>query len=411
MNLHDAATRLRDHKVAAVLVVALIACAIAIARYVYLGALVTTYPVTRGDLVQTVVVSGRVISPRRVSIAAEVTGRVSRVLVEEGETVRRGQLLIELDQSDEQAARAQAQAALAQSDAKIRQIERLALPSAEQSVRQAQANLTQAEQAYARTQSLIEKNFVSKSQLDDAQRNLDVARTQLRTAQLQLESQRPGGSDYEVAQAARREAEAAVRVAQAKLDDTQIGAPADGILIARSVEPGDVAQAGKELMLLATAGDTQVFANVDEKNLSKLRVGQTALVSADAFPDQRFEAVLFYVNPGIDPVRGSVEVKLRVLDPPPYLRQDMTVSIDIEVARRGNVLTVATDAVHDAGSDHPWVLAVRNGRAVKQPVTLGMRGDVAVEALSGVAAGEQLVPASNGVIVAGNRVHGVAAQP
>ncbi|HSC98353.1 MAG TPA: biotin/lipoyl-binding protein, partial [Casimicrobiaceae bacterium] len=235
--------------------------------------------VARSELVQSVVASGQVITPSRASIAAEVTGRVTRVPVAEGEAVREGQLLIELDQSDERAALAQARAAISQADAKLRQLERSVLPVAEQALRQAQANLTQTERAYQRTSDLIASGFVSSAQLDDAKRNLDVAQSQVRTAELQVANARPDGSDWSVAMSARREAETAVAVAQAKLDATTIRAPAAGILIARSVEPGDVAQPGKVLMLLAPAGETQIVVNIDEKHLGKLAVGQRALVS------------------------------------------------------------------------------------------------------------------------------------
>ncbi len=375
--------------------------------YFVLDKSVATYAVVRGDLLQSVVASGQVITPQRASIAAEITGRVARVPVAEGDTVRRGQVLIELDQADERAALDQARAALAQADAKLRQIANLALPAAEQALRQARANLTQAQRAWQRTSDLIAKNFVSRAQLDDAQRNLDVAESQLRAAELQVASERPGGSDFALAQAARREAQTAIGVAQAKLDATVLHAPADGVLIGRSVEPGDVAQPGKELMVLAPAGETQIVVNIDEKNLGKLAIGRKALVSADAFPGESFHAELFYLNPGVDPVRGSVQAKLRVPDPPAYLRQDMTVSVDIAVGQRKDVLIVPADALHDAGTAHPWVLVVRGGRTVRQSVTLGMRGDAAVEVLTGVSAGDALVPTTNGAVAAGQRARAV----
>lgn len=103
------------------------------------------------------------------------------------------------------------------------------------------------------------------------------------------------------------------------------------MLIAREVEAGDVVQPGRELMVLAPAGETQIDVRIDEKNLAQLAIGQRALASADAFPADRFTAVLFYINPGVDSLCGSVDMKLRVPDPPAYLRQDMTVSVDAEV--------------------------------------------------------------------------------
>lgn len=379
--------------------------------YLVLDKAVGTYTVVRGDLLQSVVASGQVITPARASIAAEITGRVVSVPVAEGDTVKRGQILVELDQTDERAALDQAHAALAQADAKLRQIQRYALPTAEQALRQAQANLTQAQRSWQRTRDLVAQNFVSHAQLDDAQRNLDVAQSQVRAAELQVASNRPGGSDFLVAQTARRSAETAISAAQAKLDATVIRAPADGVLIGRSVEPGDVAQAGKALMVIAPAGETQIVVNIDEKNLGKLAIGQKALVSADAFPGESFPAELFYLNPGVDPVRGAIEAKLRVPHPPAYLRQDMTVSIDIEVGVRRNVLIAPADAVHDAGTTHPWVLVVRDGRAVRQPVALGMRGDAAIEIVTGVSAGDALVPVTNGIVTAGQRVRPVPIRP
>lgn len=396
--------QLRPHLWRAMALLGLATIGALAAWYLVFDKVVVVYTVERGDLVQSVVASGQVITPQRASIAAETTGRVVRVPVDEGQTVRRDQVLVELDQSDERAALAQARAALAQAEAKLTYIARYSLPAAEQALRQARANLTQAELAYKRTSDLVAQSFVSHAQLDDARRNLDVAESQLHAAELQVASERRGGSDFNVAEMARREAQTAIAVAQAKLDATVIRAPADGVLISRSVEPGDVAQAGKELLVLAPTGETQIVVNIDEKNLGKLVVGQHALVSADAFPADSFPAELFYVNPGIDPVRGAVEVKLRVPNPPSYLRQDMTVSVDIEVARRNDVLTAPVDAVHDLTTTHPWVLVVRNKRAVRQPVTVGMRGDAALEIRSGVSAGESLVPVTNGVVVPGQRV-------
>jgi HlyD family secretion protein len=391
----------------------LIALALAVAgfalRNVILGKPVETYEAVRSDLVHSVVASGRIATPQRVSVGAVITGRVTRIPVSEGQNVKRGDILIELDSEDERAAVAQARGALAQAEAKVRQLRELGLPAAEQALAQARANHTQARQHYERTKELKSKGFVSEAALDDAQRNLNVAESQLRAAQLQVESNRPQGSDFALAQTALAQAHAALGVAQAKLDHTVIRAPADGTLIARSVEPGNVVQSGKELMLLAPTGETQVVVQIDERNLAQLKLGQQALASADAFPKERFAAELVYINPGIDAVRGSVEVKLRVPDPPHYLRQDMTVSVDIEVARRRAAVVVPADAVHDANGAQPWVLAVDGWRAQRRDVKLGLKGDGRVEVLEGVAPGDRLIAAAQATVRAGQRVRSVAA--
>jgi HlyD family secretion protein len=183
------------------------------------------------------------------------------------------------------------------------------------------------------------------------------------------------------------------------------------VLIVRAVEPGDIVQPGRELMVLAPAGETQIWLNVDERNLARLAVGQKALASADAFPDQRFTAELFYINPGIDRLRGAVEVKLRVPQPPAHLRQDMTVSADIEVARRPSVLVIPSDALRDAQAREPWVMVVRDGRAERQPVTTGLRGDGQIEIMSGLTAGDRVIPAADGLVRPGQRVRAQANSP
>ena len=386
---------------------ALLLAALAVLGFVFrnliFGAPVEVYEVWRGEIVQTVVASGRVMTPLRVSVSAVITERVARVPVEEGQSVRAGDVLIVLDDRDERAAVAQAQATVDQAEAKLRQMREVGLPSAQQSLLQAEANLRLARQQYARNQELTAKGFISQSALDDSKRNLDVAESQLKAARLQVDTNAPNGSDYLMAQTALAQARAALASSNARLEQTVIRAPVDGVLIARDVEAGNVVQPGKELMVLAPAGETQIVVQIDEKNLSQLKLGQKALASADAYPAERFAAELFYINPGIDALRGSVEVKLRVPDPPSYVRQDMTVSVDIEVARQIDTLVASADTVFDAAGGHPWVLAVVDHRATKRAVTLGLKGEGRVEFREGVAVGDRLIGATAGV-VPGQRV-------
>jgi HlyD family secretion protein len=332
------------------------------------------------------------------------SGRVQRVAVAEGQTVERGQLLIELDNSDARASLAQARAATAQAQARIRQLHELSQPVAAQALAQAQATALQARKVLVRDRELVAQGFISQAALDDAQRAVAVADSQVASARAQAASNTQSGSDAALAQAVLAQAVAGQQLASVKLAQGQVLAPSSGVLIARDVEVGDIVQPGKALMVLAASGQTQVLVQIDEKNLSKIALGQKALGSADAFASQRFDTVVSYINPGVDAARGSVEVKLNVTQPPAYLRQDMTVSIDIETARRTATVVVPTSTLEDATTDLPWVLVVRNNRAVKQLVTLGLRGDTRVEVLTGITAGEGVVPVSKTGVKAGQRV-------
>lgn len=379
-------------------------------RNLLLGKPVETLEVVKSDLVQSVVASGKVVTPQRVSIGVEVTGRVAGVPVQEGQTVKRGQSLVVLEDKDELAARAQAAAAVAQAEAKVRQLREVGLPTAEQNRLQAEANVRQLRRVLERNRELQAKGFIGQAALDDAQRNLDVAESQLRTAQLQVQSNAPKGSESALAYTALDQARANLALAEARLEQHNVRAPADGVLIARSVEPGTIVQPGKELMVLAPSGETQLVVQIDEKNLAKLAIGQKAQASADAYAGQRFGADLIFINPGIDATRGTVEVKLRVPAAPAYLRQDMTVSVDIEVARRNGSVVMPTEALRDGTGPQPWAMAVREGHAVKVPLKLGLRGDGRVEVLDGLAPGDALVPPANGLVKAGQRVR-VAQRP
>ena len=356
----------------------------------WLGPITAVEVLQRQDVVQTMVASGHVQSPHRTDVSAQVTGRVVAIPVVEGQWVRQGQTLIELDNSEAQANHQQARANVWQAQVNVRQLHELRLPVAEQTLLQAQANLKVTQQALARSQTLFDKGFVGASAREDAQRGWDVAQAQLHIAAQQRQSLLPGGSDEAAVHSAVQVAQAAQASAAARLRYARIAAPVDGVLIARNVEPGDGVQPGKVLMVLSPKADMQLVLQIDEKNLHLLRLNQAAWASADAYPDKKFDAELAYINPRVDPLRGSVEVKLTVPKPPAYLQQDMTVSVDIEVARRPQSLWVPLTAVQTAGSAGPAVWLVRDQRLHRQSVTLGLRHQGRAEVLSGLDAGERL---------------------
>lgn len=376
--------------------IALLLGGVALLAVAYLGLRgerVEVVQAERGELRQAVVASGRVRTPQRVEVAAQITGRVARVAVREGDAVTAGQLLLGFDAAEWQAGVAQARASLSQAEGRLRQIGEAALPLAEQGLRQAEANARQAERHLQRVGELVSRGFYSPAQLDDAQRARDVAASQLQAARIQLASNRDDGSETRVARDTVAQARAALAVAEARLAYATLRAPVAGRVLTRSVEPGDTAQPGKVLLTLAPEGDTELTAQIDEKNFGLLALGQHARVSADAYPGEHFPAKLSYIAPSIDAQRGSVEIRLAVAQPPVYLRHEMTVSIDLEAARRPDTLSLPCDSVREAGSQ-PWVMAVRDGRTVRQPVRLGLRGAGRCEVLAGLNEGEAVLPAS-----------------
>jgi len=375
----------------------------------FAGTRIPVDSVARVDLVETVVASGHVETPYRVEIGSQMTGTVVRVAVREGQAVKAGQLLIALDTHELAAGVVQAQGAVAQAMAHMRQLRELTLPSARDAQQAALASRLGAAQIQGRAAALVAKGFETRAFLDDAQKNLDVARNNARIAAVQVRTASPGGSDYFTGETELAQAQAGLATAQSRLAYARIVAPRDGVLISRSVEQGSVVVPGNVLMVLAPAGVTQLVLLIDERNLGKIALGQPALASADAYPGKRFDASVAYINPGIDITRASMEIKLNVMAPPAYLRQDMTVSVDIEVARRNGVLAVPGRSVRDALSARPWAMVLRDGRARQQDLTLGLVGNSRTEIRAGLQVGDLVVPAGSPVAIGARVRPGVRA--
>jgi len=395
---------LRLHGVAAFATLALLAALTYAGLAWWRGPQVQASVVERRDIVQTVVASGRIATPYRVDIGSQITGVVARIPVEEGQAVAAGQLLLELESGEAQATAAQAATAVEQAQARLRQLRELQLPVAQEGARQAQVNLDNARRQYERQRSLFDKGFIGQAALDDMRKSQDLAESQLKAAQRQVETASPKGSDVALAQAALDQARANLDLAQARLGYTKINSPYRGTLIARSVERGGVVQPGKALMVLAPVGETQAVVQIDERNLGMLKIGLPAKVSADAYPRQVFHAEVVYINPAVNPQTASVEIKLRIPSPPRFVTQDMTVSVDIETARRPHALTVPVQAIHDPESGSPWVLRAVDGKTVRTAVTTGLRGNSGVEITSGLAEGDLVIPSGANSVGAGRRV-------
>ena len=156
--------------------------------------------VARGAIVETVVATGNVLTPYRANIGVQITGTVSDVLVEEGETVKKGQTLVTLENSEMQAAVVQTEGALEEAEARVRQLSELTLPTAKETFAQMQADLVDAQKTFDRADTLVKSGAETVANLDDARKALDVARAQVNAAQFAVYTASPGGSDYVLAQ-------------------------------------------------------------------------------------------------------------------------------------------------------------------------------------------------------------------
>lgn len=375
----------------------IVALVTAFGSRVVLGPKIPAALVVQRDFIQTIVATGHVETPHRISIGSQIVGVVKNIPVSEGQIVQAGQVLIELDDAEWRAAAQQADMLVLQAQARLRQVREVQAPVAAQSLVQAEINVSYAEKQWHRNVDLFTKSFISQAALDEAKKNVDLTQAQLQTAKKQVQTTHPTGSDYQIAATALSQAEANSKVAYSRRQHTVIKTPIAGTLISRDVETGDVVQAGKALMTLSPSGATQLVVQIDEKNLPLLVLGQLARASADAYPTLNFSAAISYINPSVDLQRGSVEIKLNVPEPPAYLRQDMTVSVDIQVATRLRALLVPTDTIHDVKGRQPWVLKVADGKARKQVLRVGLQSAGMSEVLSGLSVNDRVLTFTNEV--------------
>ena len=349
------------------------------------GPQVDALVVQSAPLVRTLQFSARVATLSRVDVGSTVTGRVAQVRVMEGAPVRQGDVLVQLESDELRAALAQAVAAERQAKARLEGLRSTGRTAAQAARAQADASLQAASASLARVQQLVAEGFYSPAQLDEARRAVDVARAQQLGAQAQLQATADAGTDVAQAQAQLALAQAATVAAQARLAQTTLVAPADARVLVREVEPGQIVQPGKALLSLALAGPTQLVAQVDERFLEQLQLGQPAWVVADAFAEQRFAARVLSIAPAVDAQRGAIEVKFSIEQAPAFLREDMTLSVEVETARRERTLVLPQAALRGpAGGDQASVLVLQDGRAQVRNVRLGLRTLDAVEVLGGL---------------------------
>lgn len=377
----------------------------------------------RAPLVQTLQFSARVATRSRVDLGATITGRVQLVLVIEGAQVRQGDALVRLEDAELKSALAQALASEQQAEARLAGLRSSGRSAVQAGLAQADSVLVAARADLQRTRDLVARGFLSPARLDESERAVAVAHAQRDSARAQSAANAEQGTDVAQAQAQRDLARAASQAARDRLAQATLLAPADGHVLARAVEPGQIVQPGRALLTLALAGPLQVVAAVDERYLQQLQPGQAASVRADAFPNQPFAAQVLSISPLVDAQRGSVEVKFAVPQVPGYLREDMTLSVAVTTARRESTLVLPVAALRDGpatagrapavatpsvsaptraptsaatsaipgATESATVWVAQDGQVQARPVRLGLRTLDQVEVLQGLAAGDRVL--------------------
>lgn len=341
------------------------------------GPLMPAYQIESSPLVQIVVATGRVISTSRVQVGSEITGVVIERRVQEGDQVSSGDILLVL-RSDEISARVR------EAQAAMDQLQNARRPQAQAALRQAESQLAQANREAQRRRELFDQQSISREAKEQSEHLENTARANAEQARLLVASLAEGASEETIL----RER---LMAAQAAMEKSQVRSQVSGTVLTRNVEPGDLVQPGRVLLEIAKTGKTEILVPLDERNLGVLRLGQQAVCIADAYIDRPFNARVNFIAPTVDPQRGTVDIRLTVDPVPDYLRQDMTVTVNIETGRRDQTLSVPNDTLSNLRDNTADVIVIRNGKTERVRVTLGLKGLVLTEVISGLNAGDWVI--------------------
>jgi membrane fusion protein (multidrug efflux system) len=276
---------------------------------------------------------GSLVSNESVVLRPEVSGRIEAIRFRDGETVRRGVVLVELDSAVQRA-----------------------------ELQQARANLTLAESNFRRTQDLFGRKFVSQSSLDDARAKLEVAR-------------------------------AGLALAQAHLQRMQIRAPFDGVVGIRSVSPGDFVQDGDALINLEDIATLKLDFRLPELYLDRVRPGQALELSSDVLPGEIHSATVEAIDPLVDVQGRAVRLRASLANPEMRLRPGVFARVRLILAERAEVAVVPEAALVPAPGNTQFVYRVEHGKVQRVMVKTGQRRDAMVEVVEGLAPGAVVVTA------------------
>lgn len=313
--------------------------------------------------------TGTVRARSSAAISARMSAYVREVKVQTGDHVREGQLLVTLDSRDLDVSSKHAEAA--------RDEVRAAMPEADSAIAAAKANLDLAQVTFRRMQELLEKKSISNQEFDEATAKIKAAEAALEMAQArrtQLES---------------RLATAGQEVRSAEITRTyaEVAAPFAGVVVAKSVEPGDLAMPGASLLTIEREGAYRLEASVDEAHLSAIRVGQPVSVTLDGM-DHAISGRVSEIVPAVDPASRAYIVRID-LPASPSLRSGLYGRAEFQLGNR-SLLAIPAAAVTDRGQLQS-VLVVNDGFAHTRLITTGERAGDRVEVLSGLTDGERLV--------------------
>jgi len=332
---------------------------------------------------------GVLLANRKVRVSSELGGLIEKLHFEKGDPVKERMPLAEVGVTSARLQVKEASAAVAAARSGLDKLEEGSRPQeiqiAKSSVSAAEAALFEAEKNYDRIKQLYDIRAVANSSFDAAERQLTTARANMDSAkqQLVLSLEGPRDEDIEGGRAALAQAEAALSMAQDRLNKSFIKAPCNGIIAFRNVEQGEVILPGTPITEIVELGRMKIKLSLSEKDIRLLKDRTQFSFTVDAIPHKEFVCRLFFLSPTADTSTRAFPLELAVDNPDPSMADGMTARVKFPISEGKKAIKVPSAWL----SEHNGAMGVylyQDGKAQFRPITLGAYYDNRVEILSGL---------------------------
>jgi len=356
---------------------------------------VTVAQVETRLLERTISLTGSLHPDERIDLSAEVAGRLLRVHVDFGQTVRQGQLVAELDTREQTLQLERARASVAQALARIGltwdQID--SRPDSTPAIRQAQAQMEDARSKFESAARLVQTGDISRERYTELEKTFRARQEALEAARDDLRTQL----------AAIRGWRAEMALIEKRIADARVVAPFDGAVSARMASPGQYLKENTPIVTIVKTNPLRLRAEVPESVVASVRVGTELTFTTDALPDQRFRAVVRELNPSLEARSRSLTAEARLRESDPRLRPGMFVQAQVTTDQVSSFVVPKTALYQVAGLAK--VFSIRDGQVVEHKV-LSMRplGDAVALEASGLRDGDQVATSNLAALINGMKV-------
>ena len=381
-----------------------------------------TTPAKTGNIERNVMASGKVKALNTVDVGAQVSGEVTRLYVDVGDEVKKGDLIAQIDQVTQKNTLSNQQATLEQGRAGLQSAQaeyysrKAGLESAQADLASREADLKQAISDYDRLRPLLAQDAISQQEVQTAKTNVDKARASVAAAKAAIKTAQAAvvtaQANIASNEADIRKAETNLSTASTDLGYTTIRAPIDGTVVAVVTEQGTTVnanQAAPTIVTLADLSTVRINAQISEADVINVKAGMPVYFNTIGNPDQKYDAVLTAIEPAPEQISTTSSTDsaiyyigyVEVPNPERRFRIDMTAQVYVVIDKASNTLMVPSAAIRkgggsDSSPNGTYVRVLKADESVEdRPVKVGIDNRVNAQILSGLKAGEAVIIGEN----------------